>query len=251
MRKTILHFITIFLISVFFRWIFLSGYTIKIDSYSLKNFMHDWPFGVFFFGDSWTLHHTALKLLETGNYGLPMQPPGTVFLLIAVYYFFDAKLFWGHLLFLILGALIPVIYGGLAQRWFGKRVGFLTAWLIAVSFNMIVLSGTICSEIPAIALLGLFLCCFYSKNKWVELFSGILLGFAILTRSELLIYAGILFLIFIFSKSVSIKKTILVYSLAILTVSPWIVRNVAYIQKHLPVLSDTHKHGLISLNGSL
>ena len=121
-----------------------------------------WPHGVFFKGDAglWVEYARALLAGHPFELDLPIHPPGTAYLIAALWDGRDAgigglKVFWA-----LLGAVLVLLVYVAAVRSFGLVVAAVAAAGCTASTGLLVLSGSLDSETPylvlAVASLALF-----------------------------------------------------------------------------------------------
>ena len=137
----------------------------------------------------------------------------------------------------------------LGFQWFGKTAGFITSWMSALSFGLIILSGTVCAEVPAIFFMSLgFL--LLDRPSWIlKVLSGCCFGAAAMTRPELLLIALIITIFQCIQRRGIAKKAIIFLSGVILTISPLAIYN-AYLVININEFGMVHlPYSPLSFNG--
>src|SRR5215475_2974600 len=165
----------------------------------------------------------SLNGIPTGYW--PIGYPG---LLGIVFYVTGESVFVGKLLNIVLYIGAILLTYRLSQRLFHQEYAArVTVCLLCFYPNHIAYTALLSSEILFIFLVALSALTFEMARERAGflMLSGMFWGLAGLTKPQALVLP-FLFLLF-FSKSVSsfVRSGILVYSIALLTVSPWLIRN--------------------------
>jgi hypothetical protein len=156
-----------------------------------------WPHGVFFKGDAglWVEYARALLAGRPFELDLPIHPPGTAYLIAWLWDGADAgigglKIFWA-----LLGAGVVLLVYVAALRSFGLVVAAIAATACAASTGLIVLSGSLDSEMPYLVLAVGTLCFFESlrdrPGPTVVAAWSVLHGLACLFRVEHALFYGL------------------------------------------------------------
>jgi hypothetical protein len=230
----ITHLTMIFITALILRWIVVASYQLPTRSEPISRFWQTLPFSAFFFGDSSIYHQAALDLALQGSYGKLLHPPMTSTFLALFYLVFGPSFAASHLIYSLMGASISLIFALLATRWFNHRTGIITGWVTALSFSQLILSGSICAEIPALLYIGAGLLLLENKTAFIRFFAGLLFGAATLTRSELIIFMILLFLVSFFQNSSKRKSLIPVIIGFFIILSIWSFRNYRYLSNVFP-----------------
>ncbi|NOT62718.1 MAG: hypothetical protein HOP19_21125, partial [Acidobacteria bacterium] len=121
---------------------------------------------------------------------------------------------------------------GIGRHLFGARTGLLAAALIACDFPLIVMTGWLLTETLYVFLLGgiVYWVVTGSWQTWHgAILTGLFAGAACLTRSEAWLYLVLLFLAVLISPSlrlsVSPSRVLSAAAIAVLCVTPWLIRN--------------------------
>ena len=250
-KKTFFCYFLIFLVALIFRWIALEGYSVKM---SPKDNLTSWKtksYTAFYQGDADAYRKYAVSLVKKGTLGLPVFPPMTSSFIALTYKFAGISTIAVHILFLLLGSTIPILFGALSGMWFDKKTGIITAWLLALSFSMIILSSASGSEIPALAFLGSALIFRHYNRLSFHIISAVFLGLAIHARTELIIFASFLLLLEPLKSQITWRRSILLFSIAILTLLPWSIRNKIYLHDQFPKNSSEFSTIPFTLNGPM
>ena len=179
-------------------------------------------------------------------YRTPVYP----MFLAGIYYTFGHNYIAAKIIQAVIGALFCIVIFFIANIIYeDTRVG-LIASLCAALYKPFI-SGFSCSGGPAhllseyllMFMVGLaILSILYVIKKGgigIGILSGIFMGLAILTRSEFVIFPGVLSIYLLYISRLSIKtfmkKYFIVYLFIILTMSPWIVRNYIIYKEFIPL----------------
>jgi hypothetical protein len=121
-----------------------------------------WPHGVFLKGDAglWVDYARALLAGRPFELDLPIHPPGSAYLIAALWGGVDTgipglKVFWG-----LLGAVVVLLVYVAALRSFGLVVAAMAGVACAASTGLLILSGSLDSETPYLVLAAGSLCLF-------------------------------------------------------------------------------------------
>jgi hypothetical protein len=121
-----------------------------------------WPHGVFFKGDAalWVEYARALLAGRPFELDLPIHPPGTAYLIAALWDGREVaigglKVFWASL-----GAAVVLLVYVAAVRSFGLAVAAIAGGACAASTGLLILSGSLDSETPYLVLAMSSLCFF-------------------------------------------------------------------------------------------
>ena len=125
---------------------------------------------------------------------------------------------------------------GIGRQLFGARVGLLAALLVACDFPLIVMTGWLLTETLYVFLLG-GIVYWVVTDKWQTTRGAILIGLfagaACLTRSEAWLYLVLLLIAVLLSPSLrlsvspsaAIRRMLWAAAIAVLCVTPWLLRN--------------------------
>ncbi|NLD49841.1 MAG: glycosyltransferase family 39 protein [Clostridiaceae bacterium] len=154
----------------------------------------------------------------------PIGYPGT---LAVLYFLFGSDYIVGKLFNVALSTLIMFLTYKLADRFFGKRIAFITLLIFALSPLAITYNSIHCSEILFSALLMLSIYLFYYKNN--PFIIGIIIGYLTLVRPIGMFFPAIFVLYMFIRKDILIKdklKYVAAFGLSVaLVITPWLVRN--------------------------
>jgi len=245
----ILLYLLLFLTAVYFRWVVISGFETSYVGTHLHNLWSSDIVTPFLGGDAWVYQNAAQRLLKTGAYDFPFHPPLTESLLALVYSVFGNSFVTARILYIVMGAMIAVIFAILSSRWFDQTIGLLTGWLIALSFGLAVLGGSTSSEIPALLFVGVGLLCLDYQNLCGMVSGGIFLGLAVLARTESILFVFIYLFVLWITKKRPWKNVLVALVCTILTITPWIIRNAVYFNKSIPDAPLQYKIMPLSTNG--
>lgn len=120
-----------------------------------------WPYSAAFKGDAvvWLDYARAVSRGREYELGLPIHPPGTAYLVAALWNGRSSGFFSLRLVWCLLGAVgVTLLYGAL-RRDFGERPALFAAGLAAGATSLLLLSSSIDSELPylVLALTGFWL----------------------------------------------------------------------------------------------
>jgi len=121
-----------------------------------------WGHGVFLKGDApvWIEYARALLAGRPFELDLPIHPPATAYLLAALWDGSDAGIASLKALWAVLGASAAALFYLAAHRSFGLAVAAVVGVITAGSTGLLILSGSLDSETPYLALAALSLCLF-------------------------------------------------------------------------------------------
>lgn len=249
-RSFYIHLLVLCVVAAALRWGYLSGTHLQLQ-YPVVNFVDKQATSALMIGDAALYFKEAKTFLSTGSLGLPYRPPGTAMLLAGAMAIGSPTIRTAHIWQILIGALIPVFFAVLACHWFNRRIAVITGWLTATAFPMIILSGTLCSEIHLLFLLGAALVLLESERPATGAAAGVLLGFALLTRAETALFIGLLLIYEFVSRRHSLRYRTLLVFLLFLPVLAWSIRNYIVIDNMNPNAPAAQKRVIISANGPL
>jgi 4-amino-4-deoxy-L-arabinose transferase-like glycosyltransferase len=150
----------------------------------------------------------------------------------------------GRILGVVIGTLIVLLTGTVARQLWGKRASLLAMGGAAVYIPLILVGGAVMSEpLFALLLLGALAAALQHRRsthrwRWV-LLAGFLGGLTILTRANAMVLLLPLALAVWtvrprFSRSALVAPAALA-AVAVLTVSPWTIRNAIVMDRFIPV----------------
>ena len=115
-----------------------------------------WAYGVGYKGDGalWLEWARSLQLGRAFQLGLPLQPPGTAYLVSWLWDGSAAGILRLRVAWCVLGALAVLLFHLAARRGFGERVGLGVGLVLAGATSGLLLSGSIDSETPYLVLVG-------------------------------------------------------------------------------------------------
>ena len=136
---------------------------------------------------------------------------------------------------IILSSLSVVIFYEINKIFFSKKLSFLSSIL----FSIIPINLYVCGQISSATLQVFFTILFYfffflvlkNKNFISIVYLSIVSGLLILLRGEFLVifFTSILLLFFLFK--ISYKKIILIFFITLITISPYLIRNIIVFEK--------------------
>jgi 4-amino-4-deoxy-L-arabinose transferase-like glycosyltransferase len=207
--------------------------------------------------DAWGYDYHARSLAVGEGYGLShnrptaFRPPGYPFLLAGVYKVFGVeasrraeRLPVARYAQAVIGTIVVALVGLLAHQLWDRRVALAALALAAVYLPLILIGGAVMSEPLFVALmLGSLAAAVQHRRsphryRWVVL-AGVLGGLASLTRANGLILLAPLAVAAWdmrprWSRRALLPPAVLV-AVALLTVSPWTVRNAVQLHAFVPV----------------
>ena len=207
------------------------------------------------FGD---LYDLIGKSLEQG-YGYRVEPttgytmlrePGYPFLLAAVFKFAGYGIQQARFLCVLLAAGAALLLARLARRVTGDATTALVAALLFLLHpGILVAEARAGIEVPSILTVLLFMLVLYSAVEkggvWRYWTAGLLLGLAVLVRSEVLLFPLMLlgYLLLTAEGFAGKKRAVEGIGLlaigAAIAVSPWIIRNYSLVQQFVPTATVT------------
>jgi len=166
-------------------------------------------------------HHTAFR------------PPLYPLLLGGAYALFGVHIGVAQALNVVLGSLVVVLAAVVAGRLGGRRAAIVAAVLAALHPALLANDGVVLTEPPALLLMLLALWLLLTR-RW--LLAGVALGLLVLTRPSAQLLVPTLALLLILQARW--RQALAMAAAAVLVVSPWVVRNVAYFGKPVIVTSN-------------
>jgi 4-amino-4-deoxy-L-arabinose transferase-like glycosyltransferase len=171
------------------------------------------------------------------------RPPAYPLLLTAIFSVVGQNWVIVRLINILLSALTIVVLYMIGAKLFNKNVGLIAALIAAVYPAFIRLSLLMYSETLYVLLVSLVLVTFVKiyddpQSLKLKITAGVLLGLAILTRSELLFFmpfVGLWALLFYRRLLPAVRVAFIIALPAILVVLPWLIRN--YIVFDRPVMA--------------
>ena len=155
------------------------------------------------------------------------------------------QVFYGRLFLCFIGSFTCVLVYLLADDLFSRHIAFISGIIAAVYTGLFIYDGWLYAESLYTFLLTAFIYSLYrlqrtAQRRWIVL-SGLLLGFATLTRPNGPILFGMLFLwaiAIILAKilpwQTMVKSILVITSIAAIVIAPWTYRN--YLVSHSFVL---------------
>jgi len=217
----------IFLVAFIERLFFLSS---NIDK--------DFPFSIFYYGDSMKYSDYAVALLQGKLYdvGIPYHPPLFAWLLAGIYKIMNIPTGSGYpykILYSFINSIVCVMLYFLVKEIMKKEYAVIICLIFALSFGMLVISATPNNEniYLLIVVLTLWLLIKYRNLHSYSLFAviGVLCGIGSLTRAEHLALVPFIILYLIINSKLSIKQSFKYYVFLLLAmfvvVLPWTIRN--------------------------
>lgn len=160
------------------------------------------------------------------------RPPGFPLFLAGIYKVFGHNFLAAKIALAIVSSCSCVVLYMLARKIFKKdQISLLIGFLYATYPPAIFWTGYLAPVTLEIFFSVMLMYLFYSgaqqKKLITFLFSGIILGFGVLTRSLFIVFLPVVFLWLIFNKGwfFSLKATTLIFFMCLLTISPWTMRN--------------------------
>jgi hypothetical protein len=202
--------------------------------------------------DMGVYHQLAMGLLSGEGYHTDLEPhfkafrpPGYPFFLTALYYVFGpnpAVVLFSHAL---MGAMTCVLVYWIGRDCWSQRVGLVAGILCCVNPEAIHWSREFLTETLFIFLLVLlvFLCVRLSSEggRVAVVAAGLVLGYATLTRPNVLVLIPFLVLYFLFCTDLPLRRRVVVAIslplLCLLTLLPWSIRNYHVLDAFVPVAS--------------
>ena len=136
---------------------------------------------------------------------------------------------------ILLSSFSVIIFYEINKIFFSQKLSFFSSIL----FSIIPINLYVCGQISSAALQVFFTILFYflfflvlkNKNFISIVYLSIVSGLLILLRGEFLVifFASILLLFFLFK--ISYKKIILIFFITLITISPYLIRNVTIFEK--------------------
>lgn len=176
--------------------VFLAGFLARV-LFARATPDRGWPHGVFFKGDAglWVESARARLAGVPFELGLPIHPPGTAFLLEALWDGRDAGLAGLKIVWALLGAVVVLLVYAAVLRSFGLAAAALTAVFCAASTGLLILSTSLDSETPYLVLAAATLALFESIRAGPRgaALAGwsVLHGLACLFRVEHVLFYGL------------------------------------------------------------
>lgn len=208
--------------------------------------------------DTVIYYEVAQNILHTGSALLYSEinverPPFYPFFLAAVFYIFGNKIIFVQLFQAFLIALSCVVILNLGRIIFNKKVGFLSAMLVAVNPVIVASSFYLLMEAVLIFLLSILAFvltkAFIKEKTFFFVLSSLLIALITLTKPILILYPFFIafILILYYKSSKAIKYSALLIFPALLVISAWTIRNYYHTKLFIPV---TLGGGIELWNGS-
>jgi 4-amino-4-deoxy-L-arabinose transferase-like glycosyltransferase len=207
--------------------------------------------------DAWGYDYHARSIATGIGYGLSherptaFRPPGYPFFLAGVYDLFGVaesprpeRLPVARYAQAVIGTVIVALIGLLARQLWDRRVALVALGLGAVYVPLILIGGALMSEPLFVALmlgaLAAVVHCRRSRHRWRWLLlTGVLAGLASLTRANgLILLLPLAFAVWDLRPRWSLRALAPPAALvvvALLTVSPWTIRNAVELDAFVPV----------------
>jgi 4-amino-4-deoxy-L-arabinose transferase-like glycosyltransferase len=165
------------------------------------------------------------------------RPPIYPLFLGIIYYIAGHDLFWVRFMQAILGAGICLLIYLIATIIFDRTIANISGFLCCFYPPLIVWTSEIMSETLFTFLLLLGIWKIISRNNYRSLLiSGIIFGFALLTRGNLIFFFPFLFYwIFLSRKRNFLKATAILMSGVLLILLPWTFRNYNRLHSFVPL----------------
>ncbi len=213
-----------------------------------SNLDRDWPFSIFYYGDSTHYHRYALHILEGKLYdrGIPYHPPMYAWFLAGLYKLFGKPTTSGFIYKIIMNILLASTTL-LSWLWWrqllGEWVALAGSIILALNFGWLVFGSTFNNEALYILWLTLtigWLITIKKSLKWWEaLIFGLIMGAGMLTRAEhLMLWPFFIVYLFLSQRTNRMpwKKIALFIGLALLSnlllILPWEVSVARHIQTY-------------------
>lgn len=170
------------------------------------------------------------SLPEAIPYSISLCPPLFPILIFLSFKIFGISFFSAGIVNVLLGSLLPILlYIIVWQITKSKKTALLAAVLLSVSRILIGWSTQILTEIPYTFFVLLSFVFLTKKNKcWNLGLTGLFLGLAFLVRYQAIVLLGPVICLYLFLKSgfkKSLPQIFLVGLVALVIVSPWLIRN--------------------------
>ena len=257
--KTGLLTIAVFAVALHLRLLFL-----------VSNIDKDWPYSIFYYGDSGHYHEYAVSLLRAEHYdnGIPYHPPLYAWVLAALYKIKGIPTQSGYF-FKICMAVLNSITIAIAWLWFRKILppGWNTAatGILIFSFGWLVFSLTFNNEV----LYALFLTATVAivssmsrQSSWRNvLLLGVMMGLGSLTRAEHLSLWLFMLIYLWWQRNPNLGRTYYfthwgtAIGVSLLIVLPWSIRNYKILSQFndrnpdmepLPVVTTVSAYGPVN-----
>ncbi len=226
-RKEIILILLIFTFALGERIFFLQG---NIDK--------DFPYSIFYYGDSMKYDAYAVALLKGKLYdnGFPYHPPFFAWILALIYKMMGIPTGSGYpykIIFSFINSVACILVYILAKEIFNRFIAIIISLAFALSFGMLVLSATANNENIYLVILIITLI-LALKNRELNSYRyaimiGILFGMGSLTRAEHLTLLPFFILYFYLNKNLDIWKAMKYYIILVLStflvIMPWLIRN--------------------------
>lgn len=197
-------------------------------------------------GDSEAYTTIARNLVEQKGYLYDRKEadvfwaPGYSFFVAAIYEIFPENNAAVRVVQAILSALVIVLVYSICKTVFSVRIAIVAAIITCVYPGFIGYAGLILSQTMAMFLITLFLAIIVrnSWNLWLDIALGAMLGFSVLTRSEMLLFYPVFFVLMILGSERRLfiaKHAIIIICIMASIVSVWTIRNYVVFRKIIPV----------------
>ena len=222
-------FVAVFVFAFLFRLLFLNS-----------NIDRDWPFSIFYFGDSAHFHEYAVDLIQGKLYdkGIPFHPPFFAWLLSAIYRIHGIPTESGYAAKIWM-AVFNAAAVGVAWLWFRRMMPRWAAWLgaiwLSVAFGWLVFSATFNNEaVYSLILTATAFLCWRNRTalSWKAAIGlGACMAVGALTRAEHLQLWPFLFIYLWLFRNPKIplrahlSRWIAAVGVSIVLIFPWMIRN--------------------------
>lgn len=206
------------------------------------------------FGDPVDYDRIAVSLAELGSFpatgladpGGPtaLRPPAYPLLLAATYEVTGQRFTAGRLVGALLGTATVLLVYLIAARLFDRRIALWSAGVAAVAPPLVLLNGSLLSESLFTPLvLAVALCVLAHRERgrrWLAVAAGVLLGLAVLTRSNGLVLAlPVAIGLAHGAGRARLAAPAIALACTALVLVPWTVRNAATFERFLPTGTQT------------
>lgn len=165
--------------------------------------------------------------------GLPIQPPGTAWLVSALWDGTPDGVFRLRLAWSLLGAGAVALFTVAVHRSFGSRPAWIAGMLMAASTGLIVLSSSIDAETPYLVLVSLAILLWPTAGRsWPAVVAAsIVHGLGCLVRVEHVLFYALFLLVAFRGSSNVVRRVVVSLAIVVATLMPWHVRAWSRIER--------------------
>lgn len=196
--------------------------------------------------DAGAYHQIAVELLQFGTYSINHEPTaywsaGLPLFIFTVYKIFGINSLLIRFAFSILDVVSIYFLFLVINKAINYKTAMYTLCILALHPAFIGYCGLILPQIPIKALLTIILYLLMNTKSFTlirSVLTGILMGYAILLRSEMFLLFTLVFIVLLSLRIFNYRTLIQIVFPLLLVMTPWIIRN--YLEFGKPILTTIH-----------